>query len=580
MTDRLLVRFALIYLAILLVSFASAGILVEGQVRQEMTEQITEDLLNEGRVITNLSVPDIQKNLSSLQVGSRSRVTVIDPAGIVIGDSSGSFMKFDNHLNRPEIQASRLRGQGVSIRYSSTLKVDMLYVALPLRNTDQKIIAYIRLARPLIEVEKAAQTFRRSLLLSILPVLGLSILLAFVFVAKIILPVRKMAAFTAKISSGRRKGTLRIDSQDEIGRLARNLNQMVAVLEEKIAQEAEEKGILNAAFESMVEGLIVLDDRNRIERVNRALVEMTGYPAETLVNKTPLETFRNAALHQALDRFNQTHEPLLVEIILDQEKVRMMEVSISAIRDLPHAVQKTILVFHDVTKLKQLEKTRVDFVANVSHEIKTPLTNIIGFVETLGEGKVSDQETRRRFLATIRENALRLNRLVNDLLTLSNIELGEAKLHLEDVDPTDVLESVLSMMSGVLKEKNLHIGRSITEHLPSIQGDRDRLSQILINILDNAVKYTPEGGTITIEASRMAQEVVIRISDTGIGIPKSEIPKLGERFYRVDKARSRQLGGTGLGLSIVKHLMKAHGGRMIIDSNPGKGTTVSLYFPV
>ncbi len=580
MTDRLLVRFALIYLAILVVSFVSAGILVEGQVRQEMTEQITEDLLNEGRVIANLSVPDIQKNLSSLQVGSRSRVTVIDPAGIVIGDSSGSFMKFDNHLNRPEIQASRLRGQGVSIRYSSTLKVDMLYVALPLRNTDQKIIAYIRLARPLIEVEKAAQTFRRSLLLSILPVLGLSILLAFVFVAKIILPVRKMAAFTAKITSGHRRGTLRIDSQDEIGRLARNINQMVDVLEEKIAQEAEEKGILNAAFESMVEGLIVLDDRNRIERVNRALVEMTGYPAETLAEKTPLEAFRNAALHQALEQFNQTHEPLLVEIILDQEKVRMMEVSISAIRDLPQAVQKTILVFHDVTKLKQLEKTRVDFVANVSHEIKTPLTNIIGFVETLEEGKVAEQETGRRFLATIRENALRLNRLVNDLLILSNIELGEAKLHLEGIDPADVLESVLSMMSGAVKEKNLQIVRSIAENLPSIQGDRDRLSQILINILDNAVKYTPEGGTITIEASRMESEVVIRISDTGIGIPKSEIPKLGERFYRVDKARSRQLGGTGLGLSIVKHLMKAHGGQMIIDSNPGKGTTVSLYFPV
>lgn len=580
MTDRLLVRFVLIYLAILVVSFASAGILVERQVRQEITEQITEDLLNEGRVITTLSVPDIQKNLSSLQTGSRSRVTVVDPTGIVIGDSSGSLMTFDNHLNRPEIQASRLRGQGVSIRYSSTLKVDMLYVALPLRNADQKIIAYIRLARPLVEVEKAAGTFRRSLLLSILPVLGLSILLAFVFVAKIILPVRKMAAFTAKIAGGQQRGSLRIESHDEIGHLARNINQMVDVLEEKIAQEAEEKGILTAAFESMAEGLIVLDDRHRIERVNRALVEMTSYPAETLVKKTLLEAFRNAELHQALERFNQTREPVLVEINLAQERVKMMEVSISAIRNLPQGVQKTVLVFHDVTKLKQLEKTRVDFVANVSHEIKTPLTNIIGFVETLQEGDIKDQGTNRRFLATIRENALRLNRLVNDLLTLSNIELGEAKLHLEDVDPTDVLENVLTIMAGSLREKQLQVIRNLPGNLPSIQADRDRMAQILINILDNAVKYTPAGGTITVETSRMEKEAVMRISDTGIGIPKTEIPKLGERFYRVDKARSRQLGGTGLGLSIVKHLMQAHGGRMIIDSNPGKGTMVSLYFPL
>ncbi|MBN1546990.1 MAG: GHKL domain-containing protein, partial [Syntrophaceae bacterium] len=266
-----------------------------------------------------------------------------------------------------------------------------------------------------------------------------------------------------------------------------------------------------------------------------------------------------------------------IEIIGDT--TRIMVVSISAVQKLSDDEDKTMLVFHDITKLKQLEKMRVDFVANVSHEIKTPLTNIIGFVETLQEGKVTDQETGRRFLATIRENALRLNRLVNDLLTLSNIELGEAKLHMEDVDPASVLESVLATMAGTMKEKRLQVIRNIGANLPHIRGDRDRLSQILINILDNAVKYTPEEGRITLEVSRVEGDTVIRISDTGIGIPKSEIPKLGERFYRVDKTRSRQLGGTGLGLSIVKHLMKAHGGRMIIDSNPGKGTTVSLYFP-
>ncbi|MDX9745881.1 MAG: ATP-binding protein [Syntrophales bacterium] len=579
MIDRLLFRFALIYIAILLVSFASAGILIERQVRQEMTEKITEDLLNEGRVIANLSVPGILKNLHSLQDGSRARITVIDPAGTVIGDSPGPAAGFDNHLNRPEIQASRIQGRGVSIRYSATLKVNMLYVALPLREGDQKITAYVRLARPLTDVEKAVETFRRSLLLTVLPVLALSILLAFLFVAKIILPVRKMAAFTERIYRGERRGALRIESHDEIGQLARNINQMVDVLEEKIAQEAEEKGILTAAFESMAEGLIVLDNYHRIERVNRVLSAMTGFPAEAMLNKTPLEAFRNAELHQALERFNQTREPVLVEITLSQERIRVMEVSISAIRDLPYGIQKTVLVFHDVTKLKQLEKTRVDFVANVSHEIKTPLTNIIGFVETLETGSVKDQETYRRFLATIRDNALRLNRLVNDLLTLSNIELGETTLHMEDVDPVEVLEGVMTIMAGTMKEKRLQFVRDIPENLPPIRGDRDRLSQIFINILDNAVKYTPEDGTLTLGASRMDGEVVIRISDTGIGIPKSEIPKLGERFYRVDKARSRQLGGTGLGLSIVKHLMQAHGGRMIIDSTPGKGTTVSLYFP-
>lgn len=579
MTNRLLFRFALIYLVILLVSFASAGVLIERQVRQEMTEKIIGDLLNEGRVIANLSVPDILKNLPSLRDGSKSRVTVIDPAGVVIGDSSEPGVTFDNHLNRPEIQASRIRGQGFTIRHSTTLKVDMLYVALPIRDSKLEIISYIRLARPLVEVEKAAETFRHSLMLTILPVLIFSILLAFFFVAKIILPVRKMAAFTEKVSRGERRGTLRIGSDDEIGELARNINQMVGVLEEKITQETEEKGILTAAFESMVEGLVVLDNRQRIERVNRALLEMIGYPVETLLNKTPLEAFRNAELHQALERFDQTREPVLVEITISQERIMIMEVSISAIQKLPLAQRKTVLVFHDVTKLKQLEKMRIDFVANVSHEIKTPLTNIIGFVETLQEGSLEDQKTSQRFLSTIRDNALRLNRLVNDLLALSNIELGETKLHLEAVNLKEVLESILTMTEARVEEKRLRLVQNIPADLPLIRADRDRLSQILINILDNAFKFTPEGGSIAIETAREEREVMIRVTDSGIGIPQNEIPKLGQRFYRVDKARSRQLGGTGLGLSIVKHLMAAHGARMQIESTPGKGTAVSLYFP-
>lgn len=579
MGNRILIRFTLIYLAILAISLTVLGLILEGQVRRGMVEKITEDLLSEGRVIANLPVDDILKHIPGLTRDSKARLTVIDPAGSVIGDSAGQAKTFDNHLNRPEVQASRLRGQGISIRYSGTLRANMLYVALPLKDADQKIIAYVRLSRPLVEVENISRDFWRSLLLSVFPVLLLSLLLAFFFVAKIIVPVRKIATFTEEVTGGTHRGALQIDSHDEIGRLARNVNRMVDQLEDKIAQAMAEKGILSAAFDSMVEGLIVLDSRNRIERTNRALSEMTGHPAGVMLNKTLLEAFRNAELHQALERFKATRETFSLEIEFSGETDRVMAVSISAVRGLPADEDKTMLVFHDITKLKQLEKMRVDFVANVSHEIKTPLTNIIGFVETLEEGTVLDRETSRRFLATIRENALRLNRLVNDLLTLSNIELGEAKLHLENVDLVEALESVLNIMAGTMKEKRLQVIRNLPEDLPQIRGDRDRLSQILINILDNAVKFTPEEGVITIEASSIEGETVIRISDTGIGIPKSEIPKLGERFYRVDKTRSRQLGGTGLGLSIVKHLIKAHGGRMIIDSNPGRSTTVSLYFP-
>jgi two-component system phosphate regulon sensor histidine kinase PhoR len=579
MGNRLLIKFTLIYLFILAVSFITMGLLIEHQVRQGMTEKITKDLLSEGRLISNLPVGDILKHLSDLTRVSKARLTIVDQTGAVIGDSAGQTGTFDNHLNRPEIQASRLKGQGISIRYSSTLKADMLYIALPVKGTDQQTMAYVRLSRPLVEVEKVAVHFWRSLLLSVFPVLVLSLLLAFVFVVKIIIPVRKMAAFTEEVADGKRRGTLRIDSHDEIGRLAKNINHMVTELEERISLATGEKGMLTAAFDSMMEGLIVLDGRYRVEEANRALVDMMGNRYAEVKGKTLLEAFRNAELHQALERFKATGKTILQEITISGNPDRIMEVNLSAIRGLPKDEHKTILVFHEVTALKQLEKMRIDFVANVSHEIKTPLTNIIGFVETLEEGGIEDRETSRRFLRTIRDNALRLNRLVNDLLTLSNIELGKEKLHIEDVNLPETLTNILTMTEARAEEKRLNLVRNIPGNLSLIRADRDRLSQVLINILDNAVKYTPDGGTITIDTAREGREVMIRVTDTGIGIPRNEIPKLGQRFYRVDKTRSRQLGGTGLGLSIVKHLMAAHGGRMQIESTPGKGTSVSLYFP-
>jgi two-component system phosphate regulon sensor histidine kinase PhoR len=256
-------------------------------------------------------------------------------------------------------------------------------------------------------------------------------------------------------------------------------------------------------------------------------------------------------------------------------------VSISAVKNLPGEAPKTMMVFHDLTRLKKLERMRVDFVANATHEIKTPLTAIIGFVETLEQGAIEDTAMARKFLHTIRENALRLNRLVDDLLILSNIELGETKLNLEGLIVADVLERALMLIQANAALKNISLRTDLSAELPLIRADRDKAVQIMLNILDNAVKFTPDGGQVSIAASEYEHDfITLKITDSGPGIPKSELPRLGERFYRVDKMRSRDLGGTGLGLSIVKHLMKAHQGSMEIDSTPGKGTVVSLKFSI
>jgi two-component system phosphate regulon sensor histidine kinase PhoR len=256
-----------------------------------------------------------------------------------------------------------------------------------------------------------------------------------------------------------------------------------------------------------------------------------------------------------------------------------MSVSLSEVQGLPDE-EKVMVVFHDVTRLKKLERVRTDFVANVTHEIRTPLAAVIGYLETLQAGALERPEDAKRFTDIMLKQAQRLNRLVEDLLTLSRIELGEAIFRFEDISLPDAMDNVISLLDAKAAAKTITIQNRLPQNLMLVRADRDRLIQILVNVLDNAVKFTPEGGRITMEAEEREGGLVLKISDTGIGIPGEEIQRLGERFYRVDKTRSRELGGTGLGLSIVKHLMLAHGGRMEIESQPGRGTTVSLYFPL
>jgi two-component system phosphate regulon sensor histidine kinase PhoR len=408
----------------------------------------------------------------------------------------------------------------------------------------------------------------------------LSLFAALIFSRKITSPIRKMEVFTRKVRNGALGGTLLIESKDELGQLAKNINYLVQEQQEKIKFAHEEKRKLASAFTAMIEGVMILNSNNRIETLNDSLMNILGRREADIINKTPLEVFRNMDLQNALDCFKETGRPVLQEITLGNVPPIILDVNISPIQGLSGGDEKTMMVFHEVTRLKKLEKVREDFVANVTHEIKTPLTAIVGFIETLEEGAIEDRVTAEKFLGIISEHAQRLNRLVDGLLTLSSIELGEIKLHLEGISVAHIVENVLPVIQVKAGEKKLTIHHDIPPGLPLIMADRDRAAQVILNILDNAVKFTPEGGKVSITAFEDGGgSVVVRIADTGIGIPASEIPRLGERFYRVDKTRTRELGGIGLGLSIVKHLMKAYQGRVEIESSPGKGTTVSLCFP-
>ena len=568
------------YVALILVTALVMGLMYARQVKTELIDEIKNDLIAQARIVALLKIGDIERKLSQLAEISRSRVTLVDAAGRVQADSEKDLAQMDSHLNRPEIQEARIKGQGEAIRYSRTLGVDMLYIAFPVTEGSE-VRGYIRFARPLFEVKKSVEEqysyIYKCLLVAIIP----SFIIAFLLARRLISPIEKVISYTHKICSGEASGTLLIESNNDVGQLEKDINRLVQDEQEKVRIANEEKAKLEAAFASMAEGVLVINNQNRIEFLNSSLEGILGKEGITdVLDRTPLEAFRNVELKDALDLFRNSGGPVLREISLGQEEPIIVDVTISAVHGLPEGEQKTMVVFHDVTRLKKLEKIREDFVANVTHEIKTPLTAIIGFIETLEGGAIKEEVTAKRFLHVISENAHRLGRLVDDLLTLSSIELGEMTLRFESISIVNVVDSVLPMFETKIAERSLTVDKSISDGLPMIWADRDRMAQILVNILDNAVKFTPSGGKISISAVQDDSGfVVVKVTDTGIGIQKSEIPRLGERFYRADKTRSREMGGTGLGLSIVKHLIKAHNGSIDIESQVGKGTTVSLAFP-
>ena len=578
MKRNLFLKILFSYLVIISVSFFVLHLLVKDQLSKIMTAGIEQELMHYAELV-DLSAPKaMSAHLQQISKISKSRVTLVNERGVVFADSEKAIAGLENHLFRPEIQEARLKGVGKSVRYSNTLGVNMLYVAVVLKN-GPKIGGYVRLARPLHDVQSAGEQVYRSIFLAMLIGALVSLIAALFFSYRLAAPIRSMEEFTQRLRKGQPVGSIMIRTSDETRTLADNINYLVEELKDKIRLAQEEKSKLMTALTSINEGVVILNNDEKIEFLSPALAGILSGQYEDFLGKTLLESFRNAELQKAFQGFKQTRQSISREIALGIAETVIMSVSLSEVQGLP-GEEKVMIVFHDVTRLKKLERVRTDFVANVTHEIRTPLTAVIGYLETLQAGALENPEDAKRFTDIMLKQARRLHRLVEDLMTLSRIELGEVVFCFEDIFLPEAMDNVVSLLDAKAAAKTITMQNRLPQNLRPVKADRDRLSQILVNVLDNAVKFTPEGGRITMEAEERDEQVILKISDTGIGIPAEEIQRLGERFYRVDKTRSRELGGTGLGLSIVKHLMLAHGGRMEIESRPERGTKVSLFFPM
>ncbi|MDI6889409.1 MAG: ATP-binding protein [Thermodesulfovibrionales bacterium] len=397
--------------------------------------------------------------------------------------------------------------------------------------------------------------------------------------------ISEIAEFSGSITSGDFRKSLFLKGKGAIGELAKNINDLAQNFETRLKEGEEEKYKIEAILMNMSDGLMLTDTKGRILLSNSAIKNFFGVESN-IEGRTLMETLRKAELMEVIDRVVKTEETISLEIEVTHPR-ELYLVATAAPFSVKGEVSGVVLTFYDITGLKQLEDMRKDFVANVSHEIKTPITAIKGFAETLLEGAIDDKENARKFLETIRTHSERMNSLVSDLLTLSRIELGDIKIQKMDVNLDNVVDTVFATLRGKAKNKGLYLKKEISPNAQETKADRDRLIQILLNLVDNGIKFTEEGG-VTVKVKREKLKIkseeeknvfVISVEDTGIGIPRKHLSRLGERFYRVDRARSRELGGTGLGLAIVKHLVKAHGWEMEIESTQGGETKVKIIIP-
>ncbi len=513
-----------------------------------------------------------------------ARVTLIAADGRVVADSERSetgLASMENHADRPEVRAALAGGMGRDVRRSGTLGAPLIYVAAPVSDAG-RIVAVLRLTAPVEAATPAYESLRAVMLTGGAIALLVTLAIGLFVAGRVSRPVVEMQDVARQMSEGNFDVRASVRSPDEIGTLGRSLNVMAARLREKIGDLEQEQAKATAVLDAMVEGVIATDGHDHIILINERARVLFGLSRTRAERRPLLEVIRNVGLHDVLGESRIAPDGTVVsrEIKLAEPLESVLQVHAVPLRFTGEA-RGVVMVLHDITELRRLEQVRTEFVANVSHELRTPLTAIHGYLETLIDGALEEPENARKFLQIVFRHTERLGRLTDDLTDLSNIELGRISLRLEPTSVADVADSVLAIIAPRAVSGQVTVEAKLPAGLPEVVADRDRLAQILINLVDNAVKYTPKGGHVWVEgrvAERGLVEVTVR--DTGVGIPRADLPRLTERFYRVDKARSRDLGGTGLGLAIVKHLVLAHGGELAIESELWKGTTIRFTLPV
>jgi two-component system phosphate regulon sensor histidine kinase PhoR len=579
----------IVFLIVLIIGISLTGILsmevsksvylsnIETRLKDD-AHLVAEYVYGENLVSENISVD----NIELIAKNTNNRITIINLDGNVLYDSHKNIDAMDNHRTRIEVKKALMGEEDSIIRYSDTLEEDMMYYAIPIIK-NEKIIGATRLSIPLHELNLIYSKLIKNIIIASIIGIIISSIIAYIYIYYVTKPIKELTLQAKELAKGNFENTIKNNSKDELGELAQSFNEMAIKLKVSI----EELKIQNTKFEtvldSMKDGIIAVDLNKNIMLMNPSAKELFHIKEEEIVvGKNILTFIRNVKLYNELENISNNNMENSIEIQIDYPKKRILKIYSNPIRYLAkdERISGVVIVIRDLTELRKLENIRKDFVANVSHELKSPVTSIKGFVETLRSGGVEDENTRDKFLEIIYYESERLIRLVEDILMLSNLENSKSPHNVKKIIIKETLQEIVQMVQQLADKKNINISTKISTDLPPISFNIDQFKQMLINIIDNAIKYTPEDGAIDIIAKRQENNIVIEIRDNGIGIPKEDIPRLFERFYRVDKGRSRTDGGTGLGLAIVKHILQSMNGKIRLESELGKGTSFILYIPI
>ncbi|WP_430883438.1 two-component system histidine kinase PnpS [Fusibacter sp. JL216-2] len=570
----------------MIIGILATGLLAHALLQRDFLNSVENRLLSNAYLIRGFllddvhDIDDIRRVVARESDNFKARVTVIDSNGVVVVDSEANLHELDNHGNRPEVIMAVDGLVGVSQRYSKSINMDLYYVAIPydLKSGGRYVI---RLSVPLTEISTFNYHLFRTILLSAAFGLVVAMLLGVRFLKVIINPIQDMSRASKEIANGKFGRSIIYDSDDELGELAENFNKMSEELGNKI-MEIKDQNIKNSAIlSSMINGVIAVDNQKHVMFINPAAELLFGFREDEIKGRHILEAFRNNQLDEQIQALIDDNVQSAIEIEMHRPEHRILNMYSNPIVSSQRANERigVVIIIADVTDMRKLEFMRKDFVANVSHELKTPLTSIRGFVETLKNGAVDNVAVRDKFLDIIDMETGRLSTLIEDLLVLSDIEKRSNMIEKSQIDVCKAAEEVVHMLQEIGKKKNVAINLNCDKVNTELFGNSGWFKQMLINLIDNGIKYTPNDGSVWVNMSQTGDDLLISIKDNGIGIPEEHIDRLFERFYRVDKARSRNVGGTGLGLAIVKHVVLSFGGHIDVRSEYGKGTEFIVRIP-